>query len=480
MRRPTFLLLIGCALLLSCSSVPPKVDIQSEIDVPEQWPEATESSAEVDSAWWNDFNDTGLDSIVRVALARNFDLSVAAARMRSAVAQAKIAGAPLFPQASFGLNGSRRKQNFIGFPIPGQNRQVLRTTTNSYGASLDVSWELDLWGRLRADKAAAVAALQASQADYIGARLSLAAQVAKTWFASIEAKRQAELAQATADNWRLSSEQVQRRYQAGLTTSLDVRLSRSNLALAETNLATSQSRYKSTLRQLEILLGEYPSARRSLADDLPGLANSVPAGLPANLISRRPDLAAAERRLAATHAQIASAKRTLYPRISLTGSTGRSSNQLGDLLSGDFSVWSIVGNLVQPIFQGGRLRANVDLARSSSDAALAEYAQSVLIAFSEVENALADQNFFRDRVSALAEATRQAVAARALAESEYGRGLSDFITMLDAQRSAFNSESQLLAARREQLTARVDLYVALGGGFRVHDLKDAMEESIDK
>jgi NodT family efflux transporter outer membrane factor (OMF) lipoprotein len=461
---------LALALLLTivaCVSTPRQKSIQSEIEIPSAWKDTQTTSAEIDSAWWSEFNAVQLDTILHHAFSRNYDLRIAAARLQSAAAQAKIAGARLYPQASLSFDGARRKQNFIGFPIPGQEGGVLSTTTSSYGVSLNLSWELDLWGRLSAEKAAAVSEFQAAQADLVGAQLSLTAQVAKTWFAAVEAKRQVELSEATVGSWQVATEQVKRRYEGGLTNSLDYRLALSNLAVAEANLSINRSRHESTLRQLEILLGRYPSADIAVADDLPSLTTRVPAGLPADLISRRPDLAAAERRLVADNARVASAKAQLYPRLSLTGSGGTASNELGDLLKGDFSVWSIIGNLTQPIFQGGRLRAGVELAKSSAEASLAQYANTALSAFADVENALADEGHLDNRVAVLSEATEQAVAARQLAESQYSRGLVDVITMLEAQRSAYNSESQLLLARRERLDARVDLYVALGGGFAV-------------
>jgi outer membrane protein TolC len=190
--------------------------------------------------------------------------------------------------------------------------------------------------------------------------------------------------------------------------------------------------------------------------------------LPADLVSRRPDLAAAERRVAAAYAGVSSAKRALLPRISLTGSGGTSSNELGDLLNGDFSVWSIAGSLLQPIFQGGRLRANLDLAKTQGEIALTQYQQAALNAFAEVENTLANEQYLNESQIALEEATSQALAARDLAEAQYNRGLINFVTMLETQRSAYDNERQLLTVRRQRLDARIDLYLSLGGGFTLN------------
>ena len=466
MTRNTLIAIISI-LVFSCASAPPKKDIKTGVDLPQTWKLDLPAEAVIDSAWWNEFNDPKLNEILVQAFGQNFNLAIAAANLQTAAAQAKIAGAPLFPQVDLSTNGARTKQNFIGLPIPGAEGGVLSSTVNSFGLSMNLSWELDLWGRLSADKSAAVAQVQASQADFIGARLSLAAQISKTWFTAIEAKRQVELSQATVENWRVAKEQVKRRYESGLTSSLDYRLSLSNFAIAEANRASRQAQYETTLRQLETLLRQYPSASIAVSPELPEISGDVPAGLPADLLNRRPDLAAAERRVAAAHAGVSSAKRALLPKISLTGSGGTSSNELGDLLKGDFSVWSIAGNILQPIFQGGRLRANVKLAKSQGDIALLNYQQTALNAFAEVENSLASERYLNKRQTSLEEATHQALAARDLAETQYGRGLIDFITMLETQRSAFETERQLLTVRRQRLEARIDLYLALGGGFLV-------------
>jgi outer membrane protein TolC len=187
--------------------------------------------------------------------------------------------------------------------------------------------------------------------------------------------------------------------------------------------------------------------------------------LPADLVSRRPDLIASERRLAAAGARVTEARRALYPRLSLTASGGRSSNALKDLLDGDFAVWNLVSNLTQPLFQGGRLRAGVDLATSNSDRALALFADSVLRAFGEVETALAAEGYLAQQEVSLRSAAAEASASQILATERYAQGLVDMATLLEAQRRSFEAESQLLSVRRQRLDARIDLHLALGGDF---------------
>ncbi len=462
--RVKFLFLVIPLLTAACASAPKTQNPNLRVTTPDRWTAAVNTEMPGDTLWWSHFGDPQLEELVTEALTYNYNLQIAAARLYAASAQARIAGAPLLPQAGLNFNAYRRRQNFIGFPIPGR-RGVLTSISNSFGVSLDTSWEVDLWGRLGAQKSAALADLQASQADLRAAKLSLAGQTSKVWFAAIEARSQVELARATVENFRTSSQQVRVRYERGLRPSLDLRLSLSNVATAEATLQQRQERLDNVRRQLELLLGRYPAAAIAVGEELPQVPDSVPAGLPADLVARRPDLIAAERQLAAADARLAQARAALYPRVSLTSSGGTASNELSDLLNGDFAVWNLVSNLVQPLFQGGRLRAGVDLANAQSEGALALYAESALRAYAEVEAALADEGFLVKQQDALETAAEQALAARRLAEDRYASGLTDLITMLESQRRAFEAESQLLAVRRGRLDARIDLYLALGGGF---------------
>jgi NodT family efflux transporter outer membrane factor (OMF) lipoprotein len=472
-RIPCVLLpsMLALATLAGCASAPAPKPLEVHWELPENWSVARATDA-VDvagagSLWWVELGAEPLAELVAEALTFNYDLRAAASRLGAAAAQARIAGAPLIPQLQAAGTGTRRRQNFIGFPIPGREQEALTTTSSNYGVSLNLSWELDLWGRLRAGTAAALADLMAADAVLRGARLSLVAQTARVYFACLEARRQVELADATMENQQLSARQVEARYERGLRPSLDVRLGRSSAAAAEAVLRQRQRQLDLVTRQLELLLGRYPRAVLQLEADLPPAPPPIPVGLPADLIGRRPDLVAAERHLAAAGARVTEARRSLYPRITLTTSGGRVSGALGDLLDGDFSVWSIAGGLIQPIFQGGLLRARVDLARSQSDQALAQFAQRALAAFGEVEISLAAAGFLAQQETALEIASQEALAARQLGEERYARGLADLFTVLESQRRAYDAESQLLNVRRQRLDNRIDLHLALGGGFSV-------------
>ena len=464
--------------LFSCASAPKVHHPEPDVRIPDAWSAGPTLEGEIDGLWWSSFSAPHLEDLVVEALTHNHDLRAAATRVQQAQARARIAGAPLQPQVTAAASGSRRKQNFIGLPIPGAGGGVVSNTSDSFGLSLNLSWELDLWGRLRAGQAAALADLQVAAADWRGARLSLAAQTARLFFAALEAGRQVELALATVDNYQLSTEQIRSRYRRGLRSSLDLRLGRSNLAGAQAFLLQRRQQRDQLLRQLELLLGRYPAAALETGAELPPVPAAVPAGLPADLVARRPDLAAAERRLAAADRRLAEARSALYPRISLTASGGRSSEELEDLLDGDFGVWNLVANLTQPLLQGGRLRAGVDLARAGREQAIALYAQSALRAYAEVESALAAEQYLAAQEGALRIATEEALAARQLAEERYGKGLADLITLLEAQRRAFDAESRLLTVQRQRLDARIDLHLALGGSFSETDILSQRAENM--
>jgi len=473
------LLFLLCGIISACAAPPEIEPPPLEIELPAQWSAQKTFEGEIRAQWWMDFNDPELDQVVMRVLENNYDLRAAAARLSQAVAQAKIAGADLKPSADLGFNATRRRQNYIGLPLPGGGGGVNSSLSTTYGVSLDLAWELDLWGRLRSGAAAALADVQATQADLYGAYLSMAGQCVKAWLAMAEASQQLDLAEATLSNYKHSLRQVKSRFESGLRPSLDVRLALSNLEDAEASLVERRLILDQTVRQLEILMGGYPGCTLDPPEALPAMPAEVPAGLPAVLVSRRPDLAAAERRLAATRARLDMAEASLYPRISLTASGGTSSDSLGDLLDGDFRVWAIAGNLTQPLFQGNRLRAGVDQAEAGAEESLAGYTGTVLSAFAEVETALAGETFFAERIQHLAEAVTQAEAARNLAEDRYRMGLEDYITVLDSQRSALSKQSRLLLAQRRRLENRVDLYLALGGGFDISFIKEPARSAED-
>ena len=384
------------------------------------------------------------------------------ARLDAALAQARIAGADRLPALDANLSGSRVRQNFVGLDFPGAPDPFV-TLNNSFGVSLDLSWEVDLWGRVKAGALAAEADARASAADLVAAQHSIAAQTAKAWFALVEARQQVALARDTVESFEDNAEWIRERYERGVAQPLDLRLALSNAADARAALEGTQVVAGRAARQLEVLLGRYPANDAEGSGELPTLAGSIPAGLPSELLERRPDLHAARERLIAADRRLDQAEAARLPSLRLTASGGRSSEELSNLTDGDFDVWSLAGGLTAPIFHGGALEAGEVLADARTAEAYALWAQRALVAFAEVETALDSEAYLERRVRELREATDQARAAERLARDRYRAGVEGVLAVLEAQRRAVSNEARWLAARRERLDNRIDLWLALGG-----------------
>ena len=467
MMRAFLALPIAAAVALGagCVTALPVDRPAIQVPIPPEWTAADVAAGDVAPDWWTDFGDDELSAAIGTVLERNLDLRAAAARLELAAADARVAAGALHPQVQATYSGSRRKQNFVGFPIPGAEDRVLSTVFTNQGVSLDTTWEVDLWGRLRTTEQAALADLQRSAADLQGAQLSIAGQTAKAWFAIAEAQQQVLLSEATVESFGESADRVQDRFEAGVRPALDLRLAMLNLSNAQAQLAQRRQQLDASTRQLQVLLAQYAGGDVTPPPDLPAMPPAVPAGVPADLVARRPDLVAAERQVAASEARLRVARRELLPGFSLTANTGTSTNALRSLLNGDFAVWGLVGNVLAPLWQGGRLRAQISRAEAQVAEVLATYVNTALVAYSEVETALAAEDYLADRVVHLTTSVEQARAAERLADERYRTGLETYITVLDSQRSLFQAQSELIAARRLRLENRVDLYLALGGGF---------------
>ncbi len=458
-------LIVLLAAVPACSAAPPVAVPDIGVPVPAGWTAADSPDGRITVDWWKDFGDDGLSAAVEAALAGNFDLQAAAARLEIAASDARTARAELFPSVNASYNGARQRQNFVGFPIPGAEDEVLSTIFTNHGVSLDVSWEIDLWGRLRAASQVVLADLQASAADLRGTQLSMAGQTAKAWFAVAEAQQQIELSHTTVESFRESAERVRGRFEAGIRPPLDLRLALLNLTNAEALLQQRLQQYDSAARQLKVLLGEYADGVINMPLDLPDLSSDVPAGLPAELVSRRPDLVAAERRVASFEARVGVTRGNRLPDLLLTARGGTATDALKSLVNGDFTVWGLLANVTATLWEGGRLREEVTRAEAQSAEAFATFANTALAAYAEVETALAAEAILEERERQLAASVEHAQGAARLAYERYLTGIDNYITVLESQRSAAQAEGELIAARRLRLENRVDLYLALGGGF---------------
>ena len=439
------LLVVGCAV-----RQPPEPAMPASVDVPDRWSAPSEASPELPTAWLSEFGDPRLEAIVDEALEHNLDLQTAAAQLEVARQAAIKAGAGLYPFISAGAGGSSTGGYEGG------------DTTTTSGVSLDVVWEVDLWGGIRAGKAAGRADYESADSQYGYARLSLAAQTAKAWFQAIEGKLQVELAEQNIEIFERSLSLTEARYTAGLTSELDIHLARFQLATGEELLRQARSAYELGVRSLEVLLGRYPDAEIELATELAAVPPPVAAGIPAEVLERRPDLVAAERQVAAAFHTIQVAQAARLPSLTLTGSTGGASSDLRDLIGAPNPFWSLAAGLFAPIFTGGELKANVEIATSQQQAALHQYVQVVLVAFNEVETALTNDEYLREAqqfqetaVQEIADGLRQALV-------QYDVGLIDFTNVLLIQQNSVTVQRQLLSLRNRRLANRINLYLSLG------------------
>jgi len=439
------LLVVSCAV-----RQPPEPAMPASVDVPDRWSAQSEASPDVPTAWLSEFGDPRLEAIVAEALEHNQDLQTAAAQLEVARQAAIKAGAGLYPFIGAGAGGSSTGDYEGG------------DTTTTSGVSLDVVWEVDLWGRIRAGKAAGRADYESADSQYAYARLSLAAQTAKAWFRAIEGKLQVELAEQNIAIFERSLSLTQARHTAGLTSEMDIHLARFQLATGEELLRQVRSTYELGARSLEVLLGRYPDAEIDLATDLAAVPPPVAAGIPAQVLERRPDIVAAERQVAAAFYTIQVAKAARLPSLTLTGSAGGASSDLRDLVGAPNPFWSLAAGLFAPIFTGGDLKANVEIATSQQQAAFHQYVQAVLLAFSEVETALTNDDYLREAqqfqevaVQEIADGLRQALV-------QYDVGLIDFTNVLLIQQNSVTVQRQLLSLRNRRLANRINLYLSLG------------------
>ncbi len=451
------MLFTGCAT----KPVETQTDYASSLS-PNSWLAARSSEAVVDH-WTLEFQEPELDTLINEALTNNYNLEALLNQVSAAEAASRIAGSGKFPFLNLTLNSGKQQNRFITLDIPGLGNNAVISETHTL--SLGAQWEVDLWNRVGSLHASSIAQYEAAQQDFEALRLSITGQVAKAWFNAIEADQQFGLARNTAESFDARLNSLEQRYQRGLTAGFDLRLIRAQTASSRASAQNRKAQRDAAIRLLENLLGRYPSGKLQTQANLPVLDRSIPAGLPSGLLSRRPDLIAEERRLAANVAQNQAAQRNWLPGLVLTGSNGTTSNQLSDLLDEDFNIWSIAGDLSIALLTSGRLKGERDQAQALLDGQIAQYQATVLNAFREVETALNADLDLAELESEISLAAEENVKAEAQAWDQYERGLIDITSVLDTQGRAFDAQSQLLSTRNRRLQNRVDLHMALGGGF---------------
>jgi NodT family efflux transporter outer membrane factor (OMF) lipoprotein len=422
-------------------------------DLPAQWSSIQERLGTVEAGWLAQIDDDLLNKLVNEALANNFNLQAAAASVSASRALADQAASALSPQLGVNVGGSD------GGQLEGRSR-------SGFNAALQASWELDLWGKIEAGTLAAQESLAAAEAEYIFSQYSLAAGVARAYFVAIEAQQQLAIAQQTYDAIEKTASIVKLQFDNGVATQQDVSLANAELATADDALISARGAQRDATRALELLLGRYPSAELAVAQQLPSVPEAAPVGLPSELLERRPDLIAAERKVAAAFNSVDQAKAAKLPSVSLSSNIGGTSSDLSRLLNPVNVAWQALGSIAAPLIDGGRLDAAVEAATAEQTAAIAGYAQAALQAFADVETALDQGSILRQRQGALRLSLSEAENALRIANLQFEEGEIALLDVLQIQQRVFGARRNVLSIDRAMLSQFVDLNLALGGSWQ--------------
>ncbi|HWQ37889.1 MAG TPA: efflux transporter outer membrane subunit [Burkholderiales bacterium] len=454
------------AALAGCMTVGPDYKRPS-IDTPKQWPVASVSEP-VSSHWWKSYGDPVLDEMVEEALVHNLDLRLAIARVSEARAQLGAARADRYPGVSAAAAASRNRaseDSALGAP-PGSD-----PTFSDYTASLNVSYEIDFWGKYRRATEAARAELLSARHNRDAVRIALIGEVVKGYFNLRALDAQVEVTRRTIST-RLASTALQRlRFQSGVASEFDLRQVEAQAAQAQALLPRLEQQVAVQENALSVLLGRSPRAiveqpmDRGAAIDVLAMPPSVPAGLPSDLLERRPDLQQAEQSLVAANARIGQARAAYYPSISLTGLFGGESESLGNLFKSSARVWLFSAAAAQTVFDAGRTASRVEAAQAREQQALARYQSAIQNAFRETLDALVAQRKAREALEAQQARVTALQSALKLAQLRYDNGVSSLLEVLDAERGLLDAQLNRIDAQRVRLAATTDLFKALGGGW---------------
>ena len=452
-------LLAGCTLLTPPAPEELRKDALPNATIPQQWKQPAEPGAVMDN--FGNLGDPALVALVREALTYNADLRAGAARVEQARGYVTVAGADLLPSvAALAKGGGKWSGDYSGMQ----------------SALIGATWEIDVWGRQRYGARAAADQYASAQLDYEYARQSLVAMVVRSWLLAVQATQQEDLLQEMVQSASKLVDMTQHRLKAGIGNEQEVAQAQASLGEYRDRLRQMQLARTQALRALEILLGRYPGAEVQTAARLPDMPAPVPAGLPSELLERRPDVVAAERRVAAAFNLTEEARAARLPKISLTATLGAVSSELIVLQNHDNPTMGVGGSLLWPIFTGGALKAQVDIRTAEQQEAVATYGAVGLRAFDEVEGALASETALRERQAILEQVAGDSRRSMELATVQYKIGSIDLRSVLQEELRLYNTLLTLVQIHRERLVQRVNLHLALGGGFGLPAASAAAEQ----
>lgn len=421
-----------------------------------QWSEAglnARFGGVLSNDWVTQFGSSKLSSLIDEALENNTNIGAALGRYEAGLARYDISRADRLPT----VNGQAGISRTI-------NTRAFNPNQGAFSGGINAMWEADVWRRIKDQIKSSKAQSLALGSDYAATRLSIAGQVTQAWFDLIEADRLVELSQRDVTTLQRASDLTQRRFEGGVVGSSDVRLARSSVANAQALQATRRQQLAATTRRLETLLRRYPANELEGALEFPSLPGLPDIGIPSDILERRPDIIAAYYRLETAGLNIDIARKNLLPQFSITSQLSDGAPSVAELFNIDSLVANIAGNISGPVFQGGRLKADIRQQEAEFRTELENYVDIVLQAYLEVENALNAETRLQEREQALERAVEEALKAEERLELRYTEGLATILQLLDAQTRRISAEGQLISAQKERLANRVRLHLALGGG----------------
>ncbi len=488
MKFRTLLSTAACLILAGCAiqQPPTGADIAPDAasQIPGSWAGPHRKGAVVPN-WIQTFNDPQLTALVEDALARNPDLAAAAAHVEASRYAIKVAASSLYPRIAMkGLSERQGREitasrgggidppdlGGLGVDLSSgaSDTSALDPSTQRwvYGLGIGASWELDVWGRVRSKKAAAAAESAALEADYEYARQSLAAAVARAYFSVIEAAQQEANAQETLNIYQEYSSLTDELKKQGHASDYDLAQIRSRTAGAKDTYFAAQAARAQAIRAIEVVTSHYPAGKLDVRRSFPAQPRAVPAGLPAEILERRPDLRAAERRVGSAFHRVAEARAARLPRFSLSASAGMGTAQLDTVGVIEAVNWSLAAGVIQPIFFGGELKAAQDIRTAEQKAATSIYVSTALRAFQDVEDALANDYYLHKREGALSEMVAASAESVKLGRGRVEQGQETLFTILRLSGENLAGKIELTKIRASRLRERVNLHLALGGDFQ--------------
>ena len=470
-----FIFLLGCANNTSITVE----DI--DIDIPDRWQTTIPDYEPLTGKWWSMFNDPELEQFIDAILENSPNIKTIINNRKIALQNAKINGSGVFPTLNPSLNSSKSQQNLSGFgfgeffsnmngsqdSIGGgsSDNEVVTFDSESYGLSLNLQWEIDVWGRVLNGRRAAFKEYESLDYELSYLAYSTIVRSTQTYFQAIEASEQLKIAQESYESLVRIRDLVEDRFKRGIKSSLDFRLAETSVSTAKITIEDRKNQLHSLNRNLEIISGDYPAGILISNHELPDTIPEISAGIPADIITRRPDINALVLRVEAAGLNLSQAKRNLLPGLTLNGSVGTSAKKLEDILNDDNSVWSLSAGVVSPLFNGGKLKSAVKIQESVVENAKQELIQGLLLAFSEIETILYLEESIKVKLDAIRNAVSQSKSAYLLSTERYDKGVTTLESVLNSQRQYNEIRSRYLSLKRQRIENRLSLLLAIGGVY---------------